>query len=38
MLTNKGTLQIPGKRDSPKFKRGMRDFLPECWEFGGAYV
>lgn len=27
MLTDKGTLQIPGKRDSPKFKRGMRDFF-----------
>ena len=32
ILTDKGTLQIPGKRDSPKFKRGMRGmrdyFLP----------
>ena len=27
ILTDKGTLQIPGKRDSPKFKRGMRDFF-----------
>lgn len=27
MLTDKGTLQIPGKRDSPKLKRGMRDFF-----------
>ena len=27
ILTDKGTLQIPGKRDSPKLKRGMRDFF-----------
>ena len=26
ILTHKGTLQLPGKRDSPKFKHGMRDF------------
>ena len=27
ILTDKGTLQLPGKRDSPNFKDGIRHFF-----------
>jgi len=36
ILTGLGDLLLPGKRDSPKFGHGMRDFnlLPVWREFG----
>ena len=34
ILRGFGIWLLPGKRDSPKFGHGMRDFSPIFWEFG----